>query len=91
MIQENEIITFMLFCLVLVFYVINRKKLQVFPGKKYFVSSMIFLLLSGIFTIAEGFFLENMFNLAEHAAKLASSVLILLWIISLRTTEGSPE
>lgn len=91
MVQENEIITFLLFVLVISFYVINRQKLSGFPGIKYFLSSMVLLLIAGILTIIEGFFFEEIINTAEHITRLASSVMLFVWVFSLSGRKGSAK
>lgn len=88
MIQENEIVTFLLFALVAIFYFINRQKLSGFPGVKYFLISMGLLLISSVATILEGFLLEEIFNTVEHTARLISSVSLIVWAYSLRGETG---
>ncbi len=91
MVQENEIITFLLFALVVIFYFINRQKLSGFPGIKYFLISIVFLLISSILTIIEGFFFEEIINTAEHITRLVSTVMLFVWAYSLRAKKGSAK
>jgi len=91
LVQENEIITFLLFALVVIFYFINRQKLSGFPGIKYFLISIVFLLISSILTIIEGFFFEEIINTAEHITRLVSTVMLFVWAYSLRAKKGSAK
>ncbi|HXK50139.1 MAG TPA: hypothetical protein PKW56_06700 [Clostridiales bacterium] len=91
MVQENEIITFLLFTLVMIFYFINRKKLLGFPRKKYFLTAMILLLISSVLTIIEGFFFEEIINTAEHIFRLISSVMFFVWVYSSGERKGSEK
>ena len=91
MIQENEIITFLLFALVMIFYFINRNKLSGFPGKKYFLISMVFLFTAGMLTIIEGFFYEEILNAAEHITRLISAVALFLWVYFYNKRKGSEK
>lgn len=91
MVQENEIITFLLFTLVIIFFMISRQKLSGFPGVKYFFISMVLLFTSSVLTIIEGFFFEEIMNTAEHITRLASTVMLFIWAYNLRPEKGSTK
>ncbi|MBN2858616.1 MAG: hypothetical protein JXN63_09475 [Candidatus Delongbacteria bacterium] len=85
MIQENEIITLVLFIALMLFMAFNRKKLKDFPGIKIFMASSILLFLSVICTVAEGFLLEDELNILEHLFRSVSALLLVFWSMSFRS------
>ena len=80
MIQENEIVSLLLCMSVLSFILINRSQIKRLPSSGIFVYGFYIFTLSRIFTVLEGFFLEDFFNVLEHACYATSSLLLLIWV-----------
>ena len=76
---EDELIMFFLGLGLAILVGINYSVIKRFPASKLFFSSFYIILLAWLFTILEGFFLPNIFNLAEHIAYAASAILIAVW------------
>lgn len=91
MIQENEIITLILYAALIVFYVFNVRKLNLFPEKKIFMFSVLILFFSVVFTVAEGYFWENELNFLEHLFKALSALLLVFWTLSLISKRRKAE
>lgn len=79
MIQQNELIIFLLGMGVLTFILANRWRIPRFPAWRVLVASFCVLLLGWLLTILEGIFWENLLNFMEHLSYALSSSLIALW------------
>ena len=79
MIQENEIVSLLLCIGVLSFILINRSQIKRLPSSGIFVYGFYVFTLGRFFTILEGFFLEDILNMLEHACYAVSSLLLLIW------------
>ncbi|MCK5038479.1 MAG: hypothetical protein KAS16_05215 [Thermoplasmata archaeon] len=83
--QENEIILFILGIGVLIFILKNHldpKTSQVlmgFPGYNLFVYAYIIILIGWVFTILEGFFLNELLNMIEHMCYASSALMLAYW------------
>lgn len=76
MVQESEILNLALsLLLILVYFSLSSSRVKV-PG--FFLTSILVVTMGQIFTVLEGFFLENMFDILEHLSYLTGSVFILL-------------
>ena len=80
MIHEDEIVMLVLGIGVLFFIVVNYSQLKRYPSINTLIAGFCFTLLGWLFTIIEGFMLENVLNLVEHGCYLASAVCIAAWI-----------
>lgn len=88
MIQQNELITFLVGIGVALFILINRRRIIQIPGSSYILLSYAALLAGWGLTIAEGFFLGDLLNLLEHACYMASSVAAAAWCWIVLVREG---
>ena len=79
MVHENEIAMLLFGFGILVFTSINQKKLRSIPSWKYFITGFYVLLAGWVFTIVEGFFWNNFFNILEHLSYAVSSVILAAW------------
>ena len=80
MIQENELITFLIALGGLVFLFANQGKLKRVPGHRWLVSSYCVMFIGWTLTILEGFCLGDLCNLVEHVAYGVSALLLSIWI-----------
>ena len=80
MIQENEVVSFLLCMGVLYFILMNWSQLKRLPSSEIFVSGFLVYMFGRIFTVLEGLFLEDILNMIEHACYGISSVLLLIWL-----------
>jgi len=81
MIQENELITFLLCFAPLIFIIINYSKWKTFPGSYIFIISFVLFTIGWFFTVIEGIILGVLFNIIEHLCYISSSILLLVWAI----------
>jgi glucan phosphoethanolaminetransferase (alkaline phosphatase superfamily) len=81
MIHGDELIMLLLGLAVLAFIVMNKIRLRRIPGFKVFVSAFFCFLAAWIFTVLEGFFWEDTFNLLEHALYVSGTGLLLVWAL----------
>ena len=79
MLQQNEIVMFLLGICVLIFTVANRFELKRLPAWKTFIAAFYTIFFSWVMTILEGFFLKEMLNYLEHIGYAISSILLALW------------
>jgi hypothetical protein len=79
MIQQNEVIIFLLGVSVLTFILANRWRIARFPAWKVLVASFCVLLVGWLLTILEGIFWEGLLNFVEHLSYALSSSLIAFW------------
>ena len=81
MIQENELLTFLLCLVTLAFIILNRKRVNVIPRFKIFIVSFAFFTSGWFFTVIEGINLGEFCNIIEHVSYLISAVSFIIWII----------
>ena len=79
MIQQNEVIMFLLGVGALIFIIGNRLRLQLLPRSKTLIAGFYMLLAGWILTILEGFILEELLNFIEHICYASSAVLMAVW------------
>ncbi|MGB2661945.1 MAG: hypothetical protein WBB86_04025 [Candidatus Omnitrophota bacterium] len=79
MLHEDEVLMFFLGLGVLIFILANRAHLKSFPASKVLIAAFLFLFASWIFTILEGFFLENLLNYLDHICFTVGSVAVAVW------------
>ena len=91
MLQSHEIIGLLLFVGVLVFAVYQRNSLSELPARRLLLMSFGILLIGRVFTIAEGFFLGELFNALEHVCYAVSSLLLLWWCARVPGGRGSAK
>jgi hypothetical protein len=79
LIQENEIITLVLGLGVLCLFLLGRLRIREIPAWHYFLASFVTLVAGFIFTVLEGFFLQDTLNFLEHVCYGVSSILLAFW------------
>jgi hypothetical protein len=79
MIQQNELITFLVGIGVAFFIFINRRRIKQIPGSTWLFLSYSALFAGWTFTVLEGFAMGKIFNLLEHACYLAGSITAAFW------------
>lgn len=77
--QENEIITLLLGTAVLVFILINRKKLVKITASSLFISAFSLIYAGWFFSIFEEFLWKKSLNVIEHLSYAGSAVCIAIW------------
>ena len=83
MIHGDELIMLLLGLAVLAFIVMNKIRLRRIPGFKVFVSAFFCFLAAWIFTVLEGFFWEDMFNVLEHVLYVSGTALLFIWVLKI--------
>jgi len=79
MIQENEVVVFLVSIGCLIFIRLNIERLRALPSWRAFLWSF-YVLLAGLgLTILEGFIWKEMLNLLEHMCYAGNAVLLTLW------------
>lgn len=81
MIQENELITFILCLGVLTFVFINYVKMKLLPALRIFIISFTLFTFGWFFTVIEGVIFEDIFNLFEHLCYILSSIMMFIWTV----------
>jgi len=81
MIEQDELITFLLCFLPLTFILLNYTRVRSLPGSRVFLFSFSFFTMGWFFTNFEGILFNDLFNLIEHVCCLCSSLLMLIWVI----------
>ena len=79
MIQQNELITFLVGVGVMLFIVINRRRIVQIPGATWLLLSYSALFAGWVFTLVEGFILPGLMNTVEHACYMVSSLAAAVW------------
>ncbi len=79
MLQENEIITFVLGVGVLIFILINRSQLECLPSPRILLVGFYILFGGWVLTILEAFFLKGFLNVIEHGCYVGSAILVTVW------------
>ena len=83
MIHGDELIMLLLGLAVFAFIVMNKIRLRRIPGFKVFVSAFFCFLAAWIFTVLEGFFWEDMFNVLEHVLYVSGTALLFIWVLKI--------
>jgi len=79
MIQQNELITFLVGLGVAIFIWLNRRRIVQIPGSSWLLLSYSALFMGWTLTLVEGFVLPDLINAIEHACYMASSVAAAVW------------
>jgi hypothetical protein len=79
MIQQNELITFLVGTGAMLFILLNRRRIITIPGSRWLFFSYATLFSAWTFTVIEGFLLMEVMNFLEHACYMASSILAAVW------------
>ena len=79
MLQDNEVLTFLLGCAVLCFALINTKRLRNVPGWGLLFGGFCASFAGWLLTNAEAFVWRPFLNVAEHVCYAASACLLAFW------------
>lgn len=79
MIQESEVITLLLGVGGLIFISANRRRLRFLPSPGILLAGFYVLLTGWVLNILEGFFLQHLLNVLEHACYAGRAVLVTVW------------
>ena len=80
MIQENELITFLLYIAAMIFIFVNRKILFNRNNLPLLVASCC-MFGAAIFTLVEGYWLPEIMNSLEHLSHTLAAFCIFIWIL----------
>lgn len=83
MVQENEVVMFIIGLFMLIFSTVKYKRLQFLPQWRYLYLGFVFLNVAWFFTIAEGFVWAHLFNVFEHCFYMLASFAMFLWTIKI--------
>lgn len=78
MVHENELFLLGIGIMVLAF-VLSTSRLKRFPLPDLFIIAFAVLFAGWIFSVMEGFFMEDVLNVIEHVCYAGSSVLVAIW------------
>ncbi|MCD4719288.1 MAG: hypothetical protein K8S13_05430 [Desulfobacula sp.] len=79
MIQQNEIIMFLLGMGCMVFILLNKREVKRIPVAKILIAGFYVLLAGYVFTILEGLFWKDFLNILEHICYTVSSIIMAVW------------
>ena len=79
MLHENEVVMLLLGVGNFIFITLNKRQIKRINAWKVLISSYYLLLAGWIFTILEGYILENFLNLLEHICYAASAIMLTYW------------
>jgi hypothetical protein len=79
MVQENEIVSLLLGLGGFVFILVNHAEIRSLTGGVLLIAAFLADLAGSALTVAEGFFLRDLLNAAEHLCYAASAALLALW------------
>ena len=79
MVQQNELITFLVGFGVALFIWLNRRRIVQIPGSTWLLLSYSALFAGWTITLVEGFVLPDLMNALEHMCYMASSVAAAGW------------
>lgn len=91
MLQENEVISCILTVGVVLFVLVNYRSVVRIPRSNLLLSALLFFLLSNVFTILEGLWLEAIFNAIEHLCYTISLILLAIWCAALYRRKGADD
>lgn len=80
MLAENEVVSLFLSLGVLLFFLANLRRLQVFPSYAWMIAAYLAYVMAMIFTIVEGYLWEAGFNFLEHLSYTLSVIFLATWI-----------
>lgn len=79
MIQENEIIMFLLAFGVLIFIFANYHRLKRIPSNLILITGYCIFTVGWCLTILEGFFWTTIFNYLEHISYTVGAIIMAIW------------
>ena len=79
MLQENEVVMLIMGIGVMALILANRIHVKKIKFWRILVLSYTVLLTGWIFTVLEGFILENLLNISEHVCYMLSACLLITW------------
>jgi hypothetical protein len=88
MIQQNELITFLVGFGVAIYILANYRRLSSIRDSKILVASYFTLLTGWFLTILEGFMMPVLINGLEHLSYAVSSILMATWCMTAFRDKG---
>lgn len=79
MLTENEVVMLVLGISVFILILNDREHIKKITSWKILVTSYYFLLFGWVLTVVEGFLLEEILNILEHASYAVSALFMLVW------------
>lgn len=89
MFQENEVISCILTVGVVLFVLVNYRTVVRIPHSHLLLSALLFFLLSNVFTICEGMWMERFYNALEHLTYMVSLIIMAVWCRAIYRRGGS--
>jgi len=86
---QDEFVTLVLGMGVLASFTVGQMKVKILPDGKVFLLSFSLLTAGWMFTVLEGFFWPDLFNLLEHLCYAVSTVLLALWCWRVFSDKGA--
>ena len=88
MIEQNELITFLIGSGVVLFLWLNRRRIVRIPGYNWLLYSFMAFFTGWCLTILEGFVLHDLMNVLEHFCYMVSSITAAVWCWFILFAEG---
>jgi hypothetical protein len=79
MVYANELIMLILGAGVLYLTILNQQKIRRIYAWKLLMLAFYYMMAGSVFTILEGFFMEQFINILEHISYSTSAVIMALW------------
>ena len=79
MVYANELIMLILGAGVLYLTILNKQKIRRIYAWKLLLLSFYYMMAGWVFTVMEGYFMEQFINILEHISYLASAVIMAWW------------
>ncbi|HDP70378.1 MAG TPA: hypothetical protein ENN38_06185 [Actinobacteria bacterium] len=91
MIQENELITLLLWVGLLIFILTGRSRLKRLLSSEILIMGFCAFLAGRILTVLEGFFWGDLLNFLEHGFNAVGSVSLLVWCLRVFGKRGARQ
>lgn len=88
MIQQNELITFLVGVGAALFILINWRRIRGIPESGWLLAAYALLLSGWTLTLVEGFVFTEAMNALEHACYMISSLAMAVWCWSMFVRQG---
>lgn len=89
MTEQNEVITLILAFGVLTASIVNIRGILNAIRSRLLLAAFVVCFAAWLFTVLEGLFYHDVFNLLEHICYLSGAVLLAVWVYKLRAKEGA--
>ena len=88
-IQENELITLIVACFVLIFIIVKRAELKSIPFSGILLLAYGVVFAGWTITVLESFFFPTAMNILEHICYAMSSAILALWCYKFFCSPGA--